>query len=487
MAKSQTKQGNAQSRFQYLRLADAMEEEIKKGVYRTGEKLPAIRTLHAQAGVSITTVCQAYGELENRGLVEPRPKSGYYVKPRLHNILPLPTVRPHRARPEKVQVNVLAETMQETISNQSMLPLGTAVPSPDLLPLKQLASSARTVAARYLKNNNIGYGSPGGLPALRRQIAKRMVGCGVQCNEEDIIITNGCMEAITLCLRAIAKPGDTVLVESPTFVCYLQLIEDLNMMALEIPTDPEQGIDLAALSEALAEHEAHACILNPNFQNPLGFEMPTANKKKLLNILAERNIPIIEDDIYGELYFGSTRPPLMKSFDAKGLVLYCSSFSKDLAPDLRVGWTIPGQFTNRVQRLKFNSTISSSKLNQMVMEDFLANGHFDRHLRRMRSAIQNRLVTIARMIGEYFPAGTKITAPQGGYILWVQLDDKVDGFELFHRAKQENISILPGEICSSTSGYKNCIRISCCHPWSAELEEGIKKLAELITDLAEKE
>ncbi len=483
IAKPQPAGETGLAQFQYLRLADSIEEKISKGVYRTGEKLPSIRTLRSQAGVSITTVCQAYGELEKRGLVVPRPKSGYYVKPRLNSILPLPTVRRHRVKPEKVQVNVLAETMQETIDDQSMLPLGTAVPPADILPSKQLTASTRTVAARYLKGNNIGYGSPGGLDSLRRQIAKRMSGCGVQCSEEEIIITNGCMEAITLCLRAIAGPGDTVLVESPTFVCYLQLIEDLNMMALEIPTDPEQGIDLVALAEAVNEHDAHACILNPNFQNPLGFEMATDNKKQLLKFMTERAIPIIEDDIYGELYFGNTRPSLMKSFDQEGLVLYCSSFSKNLAPDLRVGWTIPGRFTHRVQRLKFNSTIASSKLNQMIIDDFLANGHFDRHLRRMRNTIQNRLVTMARMIANYFPASTKISAPKGGYILWVQLDDKVNGFDLFHRARQEGILILPGEICSSTGGYKNCIRLSCCHPWNEKMEEGIKKLAEIIADL----
>lgn len=485
MAKTKTdpRERSGPGRFQYLRLADAMEDKIRKGVYRTGEKLPAIRTLHAQAGASITTVCQAYGELEKRGLVEPRPKSGYYVKPRLHDILPLPTVRQHRARPERVQVNVLAETMQAAIADQNMLPLGTAIPPADILPLKQLASSTRTVAARYLNNNGIGYGSPGGLSSLRRQIAKRMSSCGVNCNEEEIIISNGCMEAISLCLRAIAKPGDTVLVESPTFVCYLQLIEDLQMMALEIPTDPEQGMDLDALAEALAEHQAHACIINPNFQNPLGFEMPVANKQRLLEMLTAREIPIIEDDIYGELYFGSTRPPLLKSFDRNGMVLYCSSFSKALAPDLRVGWTIPGRYANKVQRLKFNSNIASPKLNQMILDDFLANGHFDRHLRRMRSTLQNRLATTARMIANYFPKGTKISAPQGGYILWVQLDEAINGFTLFDRAKQAGISILPGEICSSTGGYKNCIRLSCCHPWSEELEAGIQQLAMIINQL----
>jgi len=474
---------SAPARFRYLRLADRIAEKISSGLYRAGEKLPSIRTLHSQAGASITTVSQAYAELETRGLIEARPKSGYYVAPRFRDILPLPSAPRHQVRPEKVQVNVLAEAMQETIDDQGMLSLGAALPPPDILPVKQLAASTRTVATRYLRNNGAGYGSPAGLLSLRRQIAKRMVGCGVECSAEEIILTSGCMEAITLCLRAVAEPGDTILLESPTFVCDLQLIEDLNMLALEIPTDPQTGIDLDALAEAVDEHGAKACIVNPNFQNPLGFRMPTANKRRLLEFLTARQIPIIEDDIYGELYFGASRPTIMKAYDQQGMVLYCSSFSKTLAPDLRVGWTLPGRYLQRVQRLKFNSSIASSKLNQMIMDDFLESGYFDRHLRRMRDVIHNRVATMARMIANYFPAGTKISAPQGGYILWVQLDERVNGFELFNRAKKAGISILPGEICSSTGGYQNCIRLSCWHPWSEQLEDGIKKLAALVEEL----
>jgi len=470
--------------FRYLRLADNLEEEIRQGVYRAGDKLPAIRTMHARAGVSITTVCQAYGELEKRGLVEPRSRSGYYIKAGGRELLPLPTVHRGRVGPVRVAVNVLAEALQETMDDDAMLPLAAVVPGADVLPLRQLAGSMRTVTARYPNGNGFAYGPPGGLLSLRRQIAKRMADCGVAGGADEVVITSGCMEAISLCLRAVAGPGDTVLVESPTFVCYLQLIEDLNMMALEIPADPEQGVDLDALEQAVAEHGARAAIVNPNFQNPLGFEMAAADKERLVSFLAARRIPLIEDDIYGELHFGRSRPTLLKALDRDGLVLYCSSFSKALAPDLRVGWTMPGRFIDRVRRLKFNSTIAAPKLNQLIIDDFLQNGHFDRHLRRMRSTMRNRVDNLARLVARFFPAGTKISAPRGGYILWVELPGGADGFELFHRARAAGIAILPGEICSGSGRHRNCIRLCGSLPWSEELERGVATLGGIVAELA---
>jgi DNA-binding transcriptional MocR family regulator len=288
----------------------------------------------------------------------------------------------------------------------------------------------------------------------------------------------------------VAQPGDIIITESPTFTCYLQLIEQLGLMALEIPTDPSVGIDLSLLEEALfnstwRRNRVAACLLNPTFHNPLGFDMPLKRKQELVELLVAHQIPVIEDDIYGDLHFGPNRPVPLKRFDHTGMVLYCSSFSKTLAPDFRVGWIMPGRYQEQIARLQFNASIARSKLPQLIVADFLEHGNFDRHLRRLRGALSHQLASTARAIGRYFPDGTKLTAPNGGYILWVELDEAIDGMELYQRAKAENIFIIPGVISTSTGRFKNCIRISCGTPWNEAMEQGMERLGGLARRMAE--
>ncbi len=479
------RQKKASGQFRYIQLARELEEKINAGQYRAGDKLPSLRRLHAQTGLSITTINQAYIELEMRGLVDPRQKSGYYVRPLIRNILPPPDQKKYMAKPRKVAINSLAESLQAAVKDPEILPFGVALPSIELMPVKQLRQSLNTISPQYFKNAGLNYGPPSGVPELKRQIACRTLGLGLQgsIDEEEIIITNGCMDAIQLCLRAVAHSGDIIVTESPTFPCYLQLIEDLGMLSLEVPTNPQSGIDLDALEAATRKHKVAACILNPHFQNPLGFSMTVERQKHLIDILGRRNIPIIEDDIYGDLYFGETRPRTLKSLDSEGLVLYCSSFSKTLASDLRIGWTMPGRFDHKVRQLKFNSIITSPKLNQLIIAEFLRCGHHERHLRKLRNTLKKQMTDTALAIAHYFPRGTQLTAPEGGFILWVTLDRKIDASFLFHTAKKEKIFVIPGTICSSTGKFTNCLRISCGHPWSAKMDEGMRRLGQLIHSL----
>lgn len=470
--------------YHYVKLANKLEEDIVSGRYRAGEKLPSLRKLHASTGRSISTVYQAYIELENRGVVEVREKSGFYAKPLLRDILAPPSQGSSPIKPHKVSINTLAAMHQQSISNSALLPFGAAIPSPELLPGKQLAACIRTVSSKYQNGTCLGYGHPVGEPKLQRQIAKRALNYSGHNSGEEIIITGGCMQAIDLCLRTVAKPGDIILVESPTFICYLQLIEDLNMRILEVPVDSRHGIDPDRIQKIINEHDVRAALFNPNFHNPLGCVMSDHNKKNLVEMMNDQGVPIIEDDIYGDLYFGDVRPAPLKSFDRRGLVLYCSSFSKTLVPDLRVGWTLPGIFREKVKRLKFNVSIAPPQLNQLVIADFLATGAYERHLRKMRNALKKQVSDVALAINRYFPAGTRISIPKGGFTLWVQLAPGIDSLQLWCRAEKENISIFPGALCSGTDQYSNYIRINCGFPFTEQLEQGIKKLGNLVRDLA---
>ncbi|WP_319406521.1 PLP-dependent aminotransferase family protein [uncultured Desulfosarcina sp.] len=466
--------------FRYARLADDLEVKIREGIYRSGEKMPSLRKLHDQTGLSITTVYQAYIELEKRGVVMPRQKSGYYVKPLLDRILPPPEAKKLRPVPKKVTMNTLAYSIVEDMSNADFLQLGGSVVMPELLPFKQLTRCMRAETMDAMKRSLMRYENPYGNAELKRQIAKRMVGQARQAITDEMVITSGCIEAVSLCLAAVGRAGDTVVVESPTYPWFLQIIEDQNKFALEIPTDPQTGIDLDQLGRAVEKNEVAACLLIPNFHNPLGFEMSDEKKTALVKMMGEKQIPIIEDNIHGELYFGNARPTTLKALDRKGLVLHCASFSKTLSPGLRVGWTLPGRFTDRVRRLKMNSTIASPTLNQQVVAQFLKTGAFDRHLRRLRTALKNQITNTALAIARTFPEDTRITAPQGGLTLWVELNKKVDGLKVFQEARRQKISVFPGIICSTTGRYRNFIRISCGYPWSGKIEAGIVSLADII-------
>jgi DNA-binding transcriptional MocR family regulator len=470
--------------FQYLKLAGEIENKVNMGVYLAGEKLPSIRKLHAQTGLSITTVYQAFIELEQRGIVEARQKSGYYVKPLLHNILPTPKIKRHRAVPKKVTINDLASSIVESMGDPGMLRLGGTVVDPELLPYKQLMAAVKSIPANRFKDLLTLYENPMGSASLRRQIAKRTLPISHRATPEDIVITNGCIEAVSLCLQAIAGPGETIVVESPTYPWILQVIEDQGMFALELSTDPETGVDLESFRKAVDRNRVSGCILIPNFHNPLGFEMPVESKQELVAFLNAREIPIIEDDIHGDLFFGRNRPRALQSFDKKGLVLYCSSFSKTLSPGLRIGWAIPGSFREKFKRLKLNASIATTSMGQHLVADFLKSGSYERHLRTLRSALKNQASNMATAVARYFPEGTRITAPKGGLTLWLELDPAVDGMQVFQEARRRKIAILPGIMCSTTKKYKSFIRISCGFRWSAEIDRGIATLGRIVKELS---
>jgi DNA-binding transcriptional MocR family regulator len=474
---SQSKEG-----FRYMGLADRLEAYIRNGAFRAGEKLPSIRRLHTETGLSISTVYQAFMELEKRGMVEARRKSGYFAKPLIENLLPIPKMPASPVAPRRITLNNLVFTLCEAMSDPQMLQLGGAVMGAELLPGKTLAAIAKSFSARALVESFCGYGHFLGYAPLRRLIAQRCSHFAGRVAADDVMITNGCVEAVSVCLRAVAQPGDTILVESPTFPWFLQAIEDFGMYALEIPGSAQNGIDVDAIAAVIRRHAVKACIFNVNFNNPLGYRMCDERKKVLVELLSAAGIPIIEDDIYGDLYFASSRPAPLKAFDRQGTVLYCASFSKTLSPGIRVGWTLPGRYLEKVRRLKLNHTISQPNLPQMVVAEYLRNGSYDRHLRKLRTCLKNQVGSTALAIARHFPAGTRISAPKGGLILWVELDRETDSLALFTRALAKRIAFMPGIICAGSPVFANCLRISCGSTFTPAVEKGIRILADIIRE-----
>lgn len=476
-----TEQGEAHL---YDRVAAHIAELIARGTLRPGDRIPSVRRLSRQQRVSVATVLQAYLQLENRGLIEARPQSGHYVRPR--RVVELPEPRAARAcnSATRVSVKSLVAKVYHATRDPHIIPFGAATPSPELLPTDKL-NRILSAIARSAGGAGIGYDAPPGLPALRRQIARRSVEWGCALSADDIVTTVGAMEALHLCLRAVARRGDTVALESPAYYGLLQLIEGLGIRAIEIPSHARTGMDLDVLEEVLSRHRIKACLAIPNFNNPLGSAMPDEAKERLVAMLARREVPLIEDDIYGDLYFGDVRPRPAKAFDRKGLVMLCSSFSKTMAPGYRVGWTAPGRFREEVEQLKFAQSVATATLPQMAIAEFLENGGHEHHLRGMRRRLAAQVARMSEAIAEHFPPGTRISRPAGGFVLWVELPPGASALAVHQRALEHGISIAPGPIFSAKHRFSNYIRINCGYPFSDLMDHAVRTLGRLCAEAAE--
>jgi len=463
----------------YIEVAERIERLIEKKALKVGDKLLSVRALSKEQGISLSTAFQSYYLLESKGLIEARPQSGYYVKYAHDHILDLPKVSNPIDDAVPVSVDEMISSVYHDLNNDKLIHFSLGVPSIDLMPAAKL-NKAVMQAIRDSKTSCLGYEHIQGNLDLRRQIARQCFNWGGTPGEEEIVVTAGCVEALSLCIQAVTKPGDTVAIESPTYFAIFQLMEAHGLNVVEIPTDPVAGIDIEYLEQAIPKFNIKACLFVSNFNNPLGSCIPDDRKKQLVSMLAKKEIPLIEDDIYGELYFGKTRPLTCKSFDKKGLVLLCSSFSKSLAPGHRIGWTLPGRFKEEVIKLKRMHTVATNTLSQSAIAHFLANGRYELHLRHLRKALHTQSLRYVQAICDYFPDDARMTRPQGGFVLWIELNKKVDTYKLHKRALKQNIGIAPGAIFSSQARFGNCFRLSYGEPWSERIEQGIRTLGKLI-------
>ncbi|GLU52339.1 aminotransferase-like domain-containing protein [Dyadobacter frigoris] len=469
--------------FLYSQIAERFETQIENNILKTGDKLLSLRALSKEQGISISTAFKAYIELENKGFIEARAKSGYFVRYNPSKI-PKPLDKPETETSfENVGVDEILRMVHKTMSQEGVVKLSQAVPSAELIPVAKL-SKAMMEAIRKSPTNCTGYEEIQGNLTLRKQVAKHAFGWNGNITENDVVTTQGCMEALVFCLKAVTEAGDTVAIDSPTYFGIFNAMKSLGLKVLEIPTDPETGANLEYLEKAIEKIPVKACLFVTNFANPLGVIMPDHRKKQLVELLAKKQIPLIEDDIYGEMYFGKTRPKTCKSFDKEGLVMLCSSVSKTLAPGYRVGWCIPGKFIDKVISLKLTHSVSSATPTQAAIGLFFETGRYDLHMRKMRKALHTSCLRYIQAISDYFPKETKVSRPQGGYVLWIEMNKKVNGFELFQQALKQNISISPGQIFSTDARFTNYIRISFGTPYNEEIRISIQKLGKLVEGMS---
>ncbi len=466
----------------YERFATELEARILEGTFPEGGRVPALRESAQTHSLSLSTVLQAYRLLETRGIIEAKPQSGYYVKYRPRKAALGPEARPSSDDPTGVSIDDLSMRLFRDKHDPDFAPFGAATPDPDLLPNAKLNRLLADLAreGKFAQDSST---MPEGCSELRVQVAQRAFGYGCDVGPDDIVITAGCSEAMSLCLQAVCSPGDLVAIESPTYFGILLILESLHLKALEIPTNPITGMSIDALGFALENHPIKAVVAMTNFNNPLGSCMPEEAKVELASMLARREIPLIENDIYGELHFSERRPGLAKAHDSEGLVLLCSSFSKDISPGYRTGWVAPGRFLDRVRKLKMAFSNGTSVLPQLTIARYLETGGYDLHLRKIRKAYAGKSLMMRRAIDEHFPEGTRIAEPFGGYVIWVRLPAGLDSMLLYREAEKSRITIAPGCMFSPTGKFLDFVRLNAA-AWSERTEKDLARLGRLVKDLA---
>ncbi|OFA04262.1 2-aminoadipate transaminase [Duganella sp. HH101] len=462
----------------YEHLANELGGLIASRVFAPGDRLPSIRHLAQQKRLSVSTVMQALRLMEDRGLVDAKPQAGYYVRHRAR-MSAVMTHTEHLQEPAYVGINNLLMRVLKANEDPGLVQMGSAWPLQELLPMKRMQKTVAAVARRDpgLLSTVSCYDT--NYPEFARQIARRALDWGhLELNE--IVVTGSCTEALSLCLRAVAKAGDTIAIESATYFVLLQLIESLGMKALEIPTHPKTGPSIDALELAMNAGLVQAVLLIPNANNPLGCVMPEANKQRLAKLLSQHDIPLIEDDVYGDLCFTPQRPWPVKAYDSSGHVMLCSSFSKAISPGSRVGYVVAGRYAQDIVVQKMISSGATSHFFQAVLADFLTGSAYENQLRKMRRALSQRIARMSDAICEAFPHQCTVSEPQGGFVVWVGMPEQVDALALHGDAVAAGVALMPGQLFSATGKFRNYLRLNCGNPWGPRTQAAIATLGQLV-------
>ena len=469
------------SDFLYEKIASNLEANINNGIMKDGEKLPSVRQMSAELGVSASTIFKAYYDIEAKGLIEARPKSGYYVR-KLNDIKFKRIPKQPYTIPCKVSTQSIIGEVTKNQHDPSFLSISSAMPHQSLLPANQLRKSLQKVMLEEWEDS-LNYEPNKGNYILRAEICKLALSWGRSFSPDEIMITNGCMEAFSLALRAITKPGDAIALETPAYFRMVQLLEQLGLKIVEIPVGECDQQYLKNLEEAVDKFDIKAFLVISNFNNPTGICLSDALKKKIVNLAGVKGFPIIEDDVYGELYFGNNRPVSFKTFDKNDSVIYCASFSKVVAPGFRIGWSFPGKYLQRMEELKSSGSYGNSSISQRVMAHYLQKGRYSFHLKKMRKSLKCLRNSYINAIKDNFPNYVKVNCPPGNFLLWIELPEGFDAYKLFRSAVEQKINIAPGQIFSASGSHENFFRLSYGQPLTSEVLKGIRQLGILIKQM----
>ncbi|MGN8159465.1 PLP-dependent aminotransferase family protein [Salinisphaera sp. RV14] len=464
----------------YETLADDLSWLIRAGVYPPGARLPSVRQISRQRGVSVSTSVRAYHELERRGAIEAAPRSGYFVVGPRRSALP--SVPEHGASPVPVAGGHRILQLLAAADDPRTVSFGAATPHPDYMPSAAMAAASRTVWRRA-RRRCMSQAFPPGAIELRTELARRLAMAGCRLDPDDLLITNGCQEAMAIALKMLCRQGDVVAVEAPTYYGLLEVLEQQQLRALPIPSDPSQGLALDQLELAFRTREVRACVVTPVASNPLGVTLSDERKQALVALAERHAVPIVEDDTYGELVETGRRPTPLKAWDRAGRLFYCGSATKTICAGLRIGWlAVPGRYRQQAAMAQYLRTISVNTPAQLTLAHYLANAHVDRNMRAAARAYRQCVARLIARLEQHFPAGTKISAPQGGFLVWAELPGMVDTAALLAESLRCGVSFAPGALFAPNAGFENCMRLNAAVAWDERAKSALQTLGGLVRD-----
>jgi DNA-binding transcriptional MocR family regulator len=465
----------------YLQIAERLARTIRAGTLKRGERLPSVRELARQQTVSQSTVVQAYRWLEDARLIEARPRSGYFVAAR-----PAQLPEPQASRPGRqsllVQLDQLGQQVLSLSATPDIISFGAACPGPEFFDQERIRRSLSRVVQRH-RELLCSYPLGPGQEEVRRAVARYALGLGCELHASDVVMTNSCMEAITLCLKAVTQAGDVVALESPTYFGFLEILQSLHLRALEIPTHPRHGISLDALQLALETQPIKALLVVPTLSNPIGACMPLLERKRLAQLVSTHDVALIEDVIYNDLAEQEDRRRAVKSFDKTGHVMICGGFSKTVAPGLRLGWVEAGRWGPQLRKIKAVQSGAQTPVLELALADLLNQAGNGAALRQLRATVAMRVDQARGLIAESFPKGTRVTDPAGGFILWVELPEGLDSLALFEACMAENICIAPGTMFSASARFRHCVRLGVGGRWGAEHPQALRRIGAIAQQM----
>ncbi|WP_417505652.1 PLP-dependent aminotransferase family protein [Marinomonas gallaica] len=447
--------------FRYQALEVLLRQQIQTGRFKVGEKLPSVRTLCKLHEMSKATVVHALHKLEADQLIYAVPKSGYFV-----NEANADYNAPQKVSTPSVPALVNVPDIFRDIMSRSaafdILPTDDPVPvAQHLVTLNRMIGKASRTHPEQKAHY---YDEPKGHVGLRQAIADLYRQRETQLIPDDLCITSGCQHALFLALMAACQPGDTVAIESPAFYGVLQQLEQLGLHVIEISSDPNTGIDLQELAEKIQDWPIKACIVTPNFNTPTGARMPIEHIKSLLQLAHQHDFFIIEDDIYGELRFRSELCPPIKNECREGRVIMCSSFSKCLSRELRIGWVAGGALHAKIVQLKLITQLASPQAVQEGLAEFIHQGHFKRYVNQYRQQLKEQRDQLLDELKRYWGGQIKFSKPHGGLSCWVELPNQIDTQKSYKLLLEKGIVLTPGVLFSAHGLYKNHMRLSFSQP-----------------------
>jgi 2-aminoadipate transaminase len=477
----------------YVQLRDQLRALVHSGELRSGDRIPASRELALQLGVHRTTVANAYAELESEGLIQGHVGRGTYIcGTPVRQFTPPPRSNGNGNGGMRWESLFADDRAEEGLSRlMPDVPAGeiafvTARPSDDFFPVEEFRLCCNAV----LRNEGrriMQLGSTDGYEPLKRVLIEMLRGEGLNVRGEQMLITGGCQQAIDLLCKAFLRPGDAVVLENPGYPGAIAIFSGARVrtLAVGVETDTRRngytGLDVNALESVLMQNRVKFIFITPDFHNPTGTTLPVAERRRLLEIAARYQVPVIEDYIYARLRLRGTAVPSLKSIDRTGNVIHIDSFSKIAFPGLRVGWCIgPESVIERLRVVKQSTDLHTDQLSQAALAEFVRRGHLARHLARMKKVYRGRLEALEAALEKNMPEETTWSRPEGGMSIWVTIPAGLDAGELLIHVRERGVHFVPGRYFYYQNPQPNTLRLGFAGLDEKRITRGVQTLADLL-------